>query len=158
MDCPVSEVVCRNAIESDVPRLTELLQHLFAQEADFTPDPARQRRALQMILRNPHLGHILVAAMGDDVVGMVSLLYVISTAEGGRAALLEDMIVAPEKRGGGIGGALLKAAIAFARQQDCRRITLLTDADNEGSIRLYTREGFQGSRMTPLRLFLDVDP
>ena len=141
---------------SDIPRLNELLETLFTQEADFHPDMDRQAAGLRLIIENPHFGRILVLRQGSGsvVVGMVNMLYTISTALGGRVAILEDMVVDPDCRGGGAGSALLQAAIAFARDQGCLRITLLTDRINSGAIRFYERHGFVLSEMVPLRLVL----
>jgi GNAT superfamily N-acetyltransferase len=142
------------ATREDIPRLTELLTILFTQEADFTPDPARQTAGLQRIIDDPATGQILVLREHAIIVGMVNLLYTISTALGERVAILEDMVVDPAHRGGGIGSRLLNGAIEHARQQGCRRITLLTDRVNSDAIRFYERHGFQLSEMVPLRLLL----
>ena len=132
--------------------MVHLLGILFAQEADFTPDPSKQAAALRQILANPDAGTLLVARQGSGaVIGMVSLLYLISTACGGRVALLEDLVVDPALRGGGIGQRLLAAAIAQAEAVGCRRITLLTDRDNHAAQRFYARAGFQPSAMCVLR-------
>jgi ribosomal protein S18 acetylase RimI-like enzyme len=85
---------------------------------------------------------------------MVNLLYTVSTALGARVALLEDMVVAPQARGRGLGSALLTHAIAHARSQGCRRITLLTDGVNDSAQRFYARHGFTGSGMVPMRMSL----
>jgi GNAT superfamily N-acetyltransferase len=82
---------------------------------------------------------------------MVGLLFTVSTALGARVAWLEDMVVAPEARGRGIGGALVDAALAQARAAGCRRVTLLTDADNADAHRFYRRHGFAASPMRPFR-------
>jgi GNAT superfamily N-acetyltransferase len=142
------------ATDEDVPRLCELLGHLFDQEADFRPDRDRQAAGLRLILSDPARGTILVAREARRVVGMVSLLFTISTAEGGPVALLEDMVVEPERRRAGIGRALLDAAIDHARAAGLARITLLTDRANEAALRFYGREGFEPSAMTPMRLKL----
>ena len=143
------------ATPSDIPALTTLLGQLFTQEAEFTPDPTAQSRGLALIIGNPALGQILVARQGNSIVGMVNLLYTVSTALGAPVALLEDLIVDPAFRGAGIGGELLRAAIRQARLHGCQRLTVLTDHDNAGAHRLYTRHGFQGSAMVPLRLLLN---
>ena len=83
---------------------------------------------------------------------MASLIYTISTAEGGKAALFEDLVVAPEHRKRGIGEALLKHVIAHARAEGVLRLTLLTDMQNERAQAMYRRAGFVGSPMKPMRL------
>ncbi len=152
---PASEKIsARPATMADLPELGDLLRLLFTQEADFQPDHARQESGLRLILTQPEVGIILCATAGTQLAGMVSLLYTVSTAEGGRAAWLEDMIVRPDFRDQGVGQSLLQAAITAGRAAGCTRITLLTDADNAPAMRFYGRAGFQRSNMVPLRLAL----
>lgn len=143
------------ATVADIPALCELLDLLFTQEAEFTPDREAQLRGLRAIVDDPEVGSILVARDGDDVLGMVNLLWTVSTALGARVALLEDMVTRPEARGRGIGGELLEAAVRYARDQGCRRITLLTDADNDRAQAFYRHHGFVESPMLPFRRLLE---
>jgi ribosomal protein S18 acetylase RimI-like enzyme len=150
----MSELKFDLAKASDLPRLVELLGILFESEAEFSADAERQRTGLQAILADPAKGRIFVAREGREVVAMASLLYTISTAEGGKAALFEDLVVAPEHRKRGIGASLLKHIIEQARAEGVLRITLLTDMQNERAQALYRRLGFVGSPMRPMRLRL----
>ena len=83
---------------------------------------------------------------------MASLLYTVSTAEGGKAAWLEDLVVRPDRRGRGIGRKLLEYVAARAHAEGILRITLLTDPDNERAHALYRNLGFQFSSMRAMRL------
>lgn len=139
------------AEERDLDAMVELLRHLFEQEVEFCPDAKRQRVALTQLVTSPELGSILVAKEAGRCIGMVSLLFTISTAEGGSAAWLEDMVVLPEYRGVGVGGKLLDAAIEDCRQRGIHRITLLTDHANDGAQRFYRQHGFTPSPMLPFR-------
>lgn len=154
MGNPAGQVCVRRAANGDVMQLCILLTRLFEQEADFTPDPDRQLRGLRLILEQPDVGLIFCAEGPDGIVGMVSILFSVSTAEGGRVAWLEDMVVHPDRRGQGIGELLLQEAIRSARQSGCLRITLLTDGTNRAAMRFYSRGGFVRSRMVPFRLKL----
>ncbi len=145
------------ATAEDIPQLAELLAILFTQEADFTPDAARQERGVRLIVEQPEVGRIYCAWEDGRLVGMVSLLFTISTAVGSRAAWLEDMVVDPSRRGQGIGEQLLRHAIGDARALGCRRITLLTDSTNSSAMRFYERAGFVRSQMVPFRLSLDLE-
>jgi ribosomal protein S18 acetylase RimI-like enzyme len=150
----VTEIRFDLAKPSDLPRLVELLGILFESEAEFLADAEKQRTGLQAILTDPVKGKIFVAREGREVIAMASLLYTISTAEGGKAALFEDLVVAPEHRKRGIGAALLKHVIEHARAEGVLRITLLTDMQNERAQAMYRRAGFVGSPMKPMRLKL----
>ncbi|MCB0211345.1 MAG: GNAT family N-acetyltransferase [Anaerolineae bacterium] len=140
------------ATADDIPELVELLCILFAQEAEFTPDVEAHTRALSTIIANPDIGVILVAKNQERVVGMVNLLFTVSTALGERVGLVEDMVVLPTWRGTGVGSHLLSRAVDKARECGCRRLTLLTDADNHAAHKFYERHGFVLSEMVPFRL------
>lgn len=139
---------------ADLEPLTDLLVELFEQEADFTPDRPKQMRALRLILEEPSRGRIFVLRNHEIIVGMINLLVTISTAEGGFALLLEDLIIHRDFRGQKLGSKLLQFAIDYAREKEFVRITLLTDRDDEQTVRFYESHGFFVSRMVPLRLML----
>jgi GNAT superfamily N-acetyltransferase len=143
-----------SATSDDIPALQYLLGLLFSQEAEFEADPEVQKAGLQQLLDSPELAQILVLRAGGAAVGMVNLLFTVSTALGGRVAILEDMVMHPEWRGGGAGSKLLLAAIDLCKSRGCRRITLLTDGSNLGAQRFYARHGFSPSAMLPMRLLL----
>ena len=140
------------ATPKELQQLVDLLEQLFSQEAEFQPDAGKQKRALEAILASPATGKLFVAREGRRVVAMASLLYTISTAEGGKAALFEDLVVHPDERKRGIGEALLKYVIEQAPAEGILRITLLTDMQNERAQAMYRRVGFVGSPMKPMRL------
>ena len=143
-----------SAARSDLPRLVELLGLLFSQEREFSPDPEKQREALEAMLADRSRGRIFVAREGSEVVGMATLLYTVSTAEGGKAALFEDLIVEPRHRRKGIGSKLAYYVIQQARAEGVRRITLLTDLENDTALGLYRKLGFVDSPMQAMRLHL----
>jgi ribosomal protein S18 acetylase RimI-like enzyme len=142
------------AREVDLPQLVELLGLLFDQEAEFRPDAAKQAAALKLLLSDPVRGRIYVARDGRRPVAMASLLFTISTAEGGKAAWFEDLVVHPDYRQQGTGQKMLAYVISQARAEGVLRITLLTDMQNESAQALYRRAGFVGSPMRPMRLKL----
>ncbi|KIM10267.1 MAG: hypothetical protein KU38_07770 [Sulfurovum sp. FS08-3] len=137
---------------NDIFDLNQLLTMLFDFEEEFTPDSQKQSIALETIIQNQQIGTIFVAKIDNKSVGMVSLLYTVSTALGGKVALLEDMIVASPYQNQGVGKALLSHALAFAQNQKIKRVTLLTDKTNTKAQRLYQAFGFEESIMLPMRI------
>lgn len=140
------------AQEQDVDGMADLLLSLFDQEADFAPDRAKQLAGLRLIMAEPKTGQLFAARANGKVVGMVSLLFTVSTALGKPVCWLEDMVVSKDARGQGLGSTLLNHAIAFAKDKGYGRITLLTDLANKDAQRFYARHGFALSEMTPMRL------
>lgn len=139
----------------DMPQLVELLMALFSEEADFAPNRQKQEHGLRLILEQPNRGRIFVLRTDHQIIGMVNLLFTISTAEGGLVVLMEDVIVHPEHRRQGYGGLLLEHAIQFAKERGFKRITLLTDKISAESQDFFQRHGFHFSTMIPMRLVFD---
>lgn len=142
----------RPATVQDLPRMAGLLGLLFAQESDFRSDAKKQMAGLRAILRDPKVGSLWVATSDRAVIGMVGLLYTVSTAEGGRVAWLEDLVVDPAYRGQGVGKRLVTHVLQVASHNGFKRVTLLTDPTNRRAKKLYETQGFQRSRMVPFRL------
>lgn len=136
----------------DMPQLVELLTALFGDDGDFKPDPVKQEHGLRMILEQPSRGRIFVLRTDHMVIGMVNLLFTISTAEGGLVIVMEDVIVHPQQRRQGYGARLLQHAIQYAKEKRFKRITLLTDRISAESQAFFTKHGFQFSKMIPMRL------
>lgn len=147
-------MILSQANEADIDQLTNLLGLLFEQETEFSSHPENHKRALQKIISNKEIGIILIARKNDKIIGMVNLLFTMSTALGAPVAVLEDVIVDPNSRGEGVGSKLIDYAILEAKKSGCKRITLLTDGDNIKAQDFYRRKGFEKSLMTPFRLLL----
>jgi N-acetylglutamate synthase-like GNAT family acetyltransferase len=152
---PAAEFVIEQATLEDLPELTDLLVDLFSQDADFKADRVKQMRGLRLILEQPGRGRIFVLRSNSHILGMMNLLFTISTAEGGFVVLLEDLVVHHDYRKQGLGGKLLDYGIQYARQKDFFRITLLTNRLNDESRRFFANRGFIVSKMVPMRLFLE---
>jgi GNAT superfamily N-acetyltransferase len=142
----------RIASKDDLPELIELLTELFTQDIEFEPDYNKQKLGLETIIEHPNTGEILLLSHENKTIGMVSLLYSVSTALGGKVAILEDMIIVKNYRRQGYGTQLLGEAIRFSKERGCLRLTLLTDYNNKAAIQFYKRAGFAKSKMIPMRL------
>ncbi|MGC8775435.1 MAG: GNAT family N-acetyltransferase [Chlorobaculum sp.] len=88
----------RIAEPADIDACTRLLNVLFSQEHEFAPDLKKQEAGLGMIIGDSSAGTIFVCEADERIIGMVSLLNLVSTALGKKVAMLEDMIVDPEWR------------------------------------------------------------
>src|SRR5204862_2234034 len=106
---PMSEnIVIEPATEADLDELSGMLGELFAQESDFRPGKDKQLRGLRLIFEQPSRGRVFVLRRNGAIVGMINLLFTISTAEGGVVMLLEDLVVSKQFQGYGYGYRLLK--------------------------------------------------
>lgn len=129
-----------------------LVEQLFALEPDFPFDAVKVRRGLAMLLAQPDAAALWVAEHNLRVVGMCSAQIVISTAEGGPVAWVEDVVVSPDQRGHGVGRQLLDAVSAWAAAHGISRLQLLADGENDAALGFYRRLDWQTTRMICLRL------
>ena len=142
----------RDALLGDVTAMAALLRELFSIEADFAVDEARQRRGLIMMLEGSRSRRCIKVAEADNtVVGMCSAQTLISTAEGGKVAVIEDMVVDKAYRGQGIGRLLMSGMEDWARRYGIRRLQLLADRTNFSALDLYDRMGWIPTRLICLR-------
>ena len=147
----MENVVIRRAEPRDLEDLTGLLQEFFAIEADFTPDPGRQRRGLSLLLEDSATRCVVVAEAGGRVVGMGTVRTLLSTAEGGRVGLVEDVIVEPSHRGRGIGRRILEAIAEWAAARGLSRLQLLADRNNAPALAFYDKIGWRRTQLVCLR-------
>lgn len=145
--------ICK-AVISDIDELNNLLESLFSQEQEFAVNKQQQLNGLKLIISNPQIGEIFIIKVDNKIVGMLNILYTISTAKGNKVAIFEDFIIAKEYRKKGLGGKLIKFAIQYVQEQSCSRITLLTEKENVIAIKFYEKLGFQHSSMIPMRMQL----
>ena len=131
----------RPAQESDVDRIHRLIIDLASYEraADqvrSTPDQLREA------LFGPQpAAYALVAESAGEVVGFALYFRNFSTWEGVHGIYLEDLYVAPEHRGSGLGKALLVALAEIAVQRGYARLEWAVLDWNEPSINFYRALG-----------------
>lgn len=139
----------RKAQLDDLRILVKLLGELFAIESDFKADFDTQYRGLKLLFDTPHCD-ILVAKYKNSAIGMVTVQRVISSAEGGYAGLIEDVVVNERYRGRGVGHSLIEAVITLAKEKGYVRLQLGADVGNLPALSFYQKRGF---RQTSLNLY-----
>ena len=146
------------ATDDDLESMADLLTELFTLESDFKPDRDKQLAGLYLILENPTVGQLFVLRIDGQVAGMANALFTVSTAEGRRVVLLEDVIVSKNWRGRGLGRRLVAHVLKWAAANGLPRITLLSDKDNTPALAFYEHIGFEHSAMRVLRARTTAGP
>jgi len=144
------DISIRPAVSADIEDMLVLLKELFALEEDFTFNEPLQRQGLALLLAVSQERCVMAAETKRQVIGMCSLQTVISTAEGGRAGIVEDVVVASSFRGLGVGRRLLAAMEEWARAHGLRRLQLLTDNRNRRALDFYKRQNWTKTSLVGL--------
>lgn len=147
----------RGAGPGDAADVARLL-HDFNAEFD-EPTPAVEvlaERAAELLAA----GEIAVLLAGGGPDGLALLRFRRSVWLAGLDAYLEELYVAPARRGAGIGRALLDAAMDVAREAGAEHIDLNTGETDTAARALYESAGFsnrEGSPDGPSMLYYERD-
>ncbi len=106
---------------------------------------AQARRAsIEALLAMPAQGRILLVQHRDvEIVGYAVLAFGFSLEFGGRDAFLDELFIADDYRGQGIGSAALTAVCAWARQEGLCALHLEVERNNMAAKALYLKSGFE---------------
>ena len=132
----------RRAGLADVPQLLVLYKLL-----DIEPEPEMPiEQACQRLLdlaSNP--GHsIYVAEYGQVIVGTFALIFVGGISHGARdSCIVEDVVVAPDLQGAGIGKQMMRFAMQKCAMRDCYKLVLSSHLKRNHAHQFYERLGFR---------------
>jgi ribosomal protein S18 acetylase RimI-like enzyme len=142
----VSEITVRRAEVVDAPEVAQLLHDFNTEFSTPTPgiDALSERTAALMAD-----GEITVLLGGERPDGIAVLRFRPSMYSDTLDAHLEELYVAPERRGQGIGRALLKAAMTTARETGAARMDIGTSEDDTAALGLYESLGFTNLERLP---------
>jgi ribosomal protein S18 acetylase RimI-like enzyme len=108
---------------------------------------AALERALDLFLAQPQVGFVWLATAGEAAasraVGACVVSRAISTSRGTLVAKLDDVTIATDWRGRGVGARMLKALAAHLRAAGMSRIDCGCHRANARAWRFYERLGFQ---------------
>ena len=135
------EPLIRPATADDFDSLWQLYKLL---EVD--GDPAVTSREAEhvfvaILARPAHT--IYMAEASGEIVGTYALVFVPGLTHGARdSAIIEDVVVAPNQRGRGIGKWMMRDALERCRQRACYKLVLSSHLQRENAHRFYEGLGF----------------
>jgi GNAT superfamily N-acetyltransferase len=132
----------RRAGPDDAVVVARLL-HDFNTEFD-TPSPgtAILTRRLQSLLAEPST---IAYLAGEPAAGVALVTLRSNVWYEGSVALLDELYVEPDRRGHGLGAAMIRLLIADARETGVSAIEINVDAGDVDAQRFYERHGFSGA-------------
>ncbi len=159
----MSEAAIRAAQVGDVPALHEALVALSRHLGDEDAFRCRPEHLLTHGFGDRPMFRALIAEADGALCGATVYFPEFSTLRGSPGVYVQDLFVAEERRGGGLGRKLLRAVMREARGWEATYLKLATHAKNPAAIRFYERLGFTTDReeMTFViegDAFLGLDP
>ena len=132
----------REAVPGEVERVLGMYEWLFAPPGYVPPDwdPARAREAIADAIADPAAA-VLVAEHRGELLGLCTAYLELNSVRYGARCWVEDLAVSPQHRSQGVGGELLDAAEAWARERGATHLELDTGLAREDAQRFYERRG-----------------
>jgi len=141
-----SGIVIELAKSEDLKEMANLLSVLFAIETDFSFDFEKQLSGITKLFESEG-SNMLVAKYESEVIGMITMQRLISSAEGDYIGQMEDLVVKEEYRKMGVGSRLINKMRSIAQEYGYKRIQLAADVDNSNALQFYNRRGFNKSHL-----------
>jgi ribosomal protein S18 acetylase RimI-like enzyme len=129
----------RRAGVTDAEAVGRLLHDFNTEFDEPSPGPKRVAERVRELMAS---GDVLVLLAGREPLGLAVLRFRPALWTTGLDAYLEELYVVPERRGQGLGRALLEAAIEHARREGAVHMDLNTEEDDVAARALYERLGF----------------
>lgn len=127
---------------ADVPAWWPLVRALYEEDPPGRePGEDKARRTLEHFAREPHAGSVQGFHDRDTLVGYAILVHFWSQEYGGRILVIDELYVAPEHRGRGIGTRFLEDAAA-GRFGETVGLALEVTPSNPRALAWYRRMGF----------------
>lgn len=147
----------RRATPDDAPDVGRLLHDFNAEFGDETPGAAVLAERAREMLATEEI-FVLLGGDGPDGIALLCIRRQIFTGE--PDAYLQELYVAPDRRGQGLGRALLDAAMELARERGATHFELTTSTGDVEARSLYESAGFtnrEGSPDGPVMLYYERD-
>jgi ribosomal protein S18 acetylase RimI-like enzyme len=151
-----TSVEFRLAVPTDVDTVIAMMRALEVDDPNKKPFHEEKRRAAYgQLMRESRLGRIWLITADQKMVGYSVIAYSFSFEYAGRNAFLDELYVAPEYRGRGIG----RKAIAFieelARSEKLTALHLEVSRSNSRALHLYVACGFRDHERYLMTKWLD---
>ena len=139
----MNDILIRRAKESDLPVIQKLLEDLIdAMDDTEGIDTGIALKNCERLL-NDAGSHFLVAAREGTPVGFINFAVRQTVLHQSPSALIDELVVAEEYRGKGVGRRLVQAAIEKCRQLGCCEVEVSTEKTNLKAREFYKQGGFE---------------
>jgi ribosomal protein S18 acetylase RimI-like enzyme len=138
----MSEGAVRIADADDATAVARLLRRFNTEYDDVVPEQEELADRMRGLIEGGETAVLLVGDGPDGAAGLAVLRFRQSIWAAGEECYLAELYVVPERRGGGLGRALLTAAIEHAMARGAAYMDLGTSEDDVAARALYESAGF----------------
>jgi ribosomal protein S18 acetylase RimI-like enzyme len=131
-------VSVRRAEPRDAEAIAQLLYDFNTEYDEPTPEPPQLAARIREVMG----GDTIVLLAGDAPDGVAVLRFRLALWSSGKECYVAELYVVPQRRGQGLGRALMESAIELARQEGADWMDVGTSEDDVAARALYESLGF----------------
>jgi GNAT superfamily N-acetyltransferase len=138
----VHAVIITTVTEADLPELLPLMRG-YCDFYEVDPSDDELLAMSRMLIDDPELEGVQLIARDDDglAVGFATIFWTWSTLSASRLAVMNDLFVVADARGGGHADALIAECVERARARGATELAWQTAHDNARARAVYERVG-----------------
>ena len=144
----------RPALERDIDGIVALMRRYYAEDG-YPFDDAEARRALRELIETDSLGRVWVAEDAGAVIGYLAVTLGFSLEYRGRDAFIDELYIATDHRGRGLGREALNLAQRYCREQRVKALHLEVERHRAAAREPYRRVGFEDHARGLMTIWLD---
>ncbi len=144
------DYICRPMNSANLAEVQDLLNQFLSHDPHYLASstaygdqgPQALAQALRLFIERPELGFVWLILCDGQVVGACVVCYAISTARGGLVVKLDDVTIARNWQGKGVGSMMINELKTYLREQSVSRIDCACHRENHDAWRFYQRLDF----------------
>ena len=139
----MKDILIRETTKSDLPAVGKLLEDLVdVMDSTEGIDAEIALKNYERLLNDAN-SHFLVAAREGAPIGFINFTVRQTILHQSPSALIDELVVAEEHRGKGVGRQLVQAAIEKCRNLGCCEVEVSTEKTNLKARKFYKQCGFE---------------
>lgn len=139
----MKDILIRDARESDILMIKKLMEELIeVMENTKGIDIGMISKNYQNLLNDSN-SHFLVVEKEGTIIGFANFTTRKTLLHSGPSGLIDELVIAKEYRGKGIGQQLINAVIQKCKQLGCCEVEVSTEKTNIKAIEFYKKCGFE---------------
>jgi GNAT superfamily N-acetyltransferase len=138
----LSEVIIRRANKTDYNEVKKLVKQLY-EDLEVTDGMEKEldQDKFNTFLKDPEI-LIYIADLDGKAIGYLTMNFNRALLDIGTTAIIDELVVDQDHRGGGVGTKLVAHAVTVAKELGCSEIGVGTESENKSARKFYKKCGF----------------
>lgn len=136
------EIIIRKAVKKDIPSIISLYSEIEFDDEEVLS--LQKAESIFSIIESYPNYHLFIAVYGNEIIGTFALLIMHNLGHSERkSAVVEDVAVAKQWQGKGVGRILMERAMQICKEEGCYKLALSSNLLRENAHKFYESLDFK---------------